>query len=130
MNRHILIGLLATLVVLAGCATTGSDSPSLRDEIAADKAAFKACAAREAKQMIETTDFEPQTVATTALARCDSHWQDYTAGLQLLYTRQTRNSTYGHLQSRSEGFELNHQVHREIRQRAEKARAGDAERGA
>ena len=130
MSRHASLGLLATLVMLAGCATTGSDTPSLRDEIAADKAAFKTCADRQAMRMIETTDFEPQTVATTALARCDSHWQDYTAGLQLLYTRQTRNITYGHLQSRSEGFELNHQVHREIRQRAEKARAGDAERGA
>ena len=126
MNRHILIGLLATLVVLAGCATTGSDSPSLRDEIAADKAAFKACAACEAKQMIETTDFEPQTVATTALARCDNHWQDYTAGLQRLYTRHTRNITYGHLQARSDGFDLNHSVHREIKKRAEKARSGSA----
>ena len=127
MNRRLYVsGIAGLAIVLSGCAGTQGGIVPLRDTIASDKADFEQCANDTATRLIETTDYDPQTVATTALERCDRYWQSYTKNLQQLYTRQTRNITYGHLESRSQGFALNQQLHRRIQQRAEQARAAGA----
>ena len=124
MNRAVFFaGIAGLTIVLSGCVATQGGIVPLRDTIASDKADFEQCAEDAATRMLETTDYEPQTIATTALERCDRYWQSYTESLQQLYTRQTRNITYGHLESRSQGFTLNQQLHRRLKQRAEQVRA-------
>lgn len=114
---------LALVATVAGCSAAYRDPETPHQEVRRLAQAYRDCVNDQATRLMHSADLSAQSVATTAIDRCNAPWDAFTDAAEQAYALHSHNVSLAHRAAMADGFRLNMQLERQIKQTMQAAGA-------